>query len=197
MAEAPGTRLWVGRVTFLAICLVIVFVRLLPLETLPIPEFPVGFEEGDRLPPVGLIWPMPDILLAVATVWAMRRPDYVPAVVIAGVFLVTDLLFHRPPGLWAALVLLLTEFLRARSNGMRAMPFLVEWTTVAIGIAVITVIDRMVLALVDIPQAALSLSLMQMVLTCAIYPVVVVVAHVVFRVSRPAPGEVDALGHRL
>ena len=110
MAEAPRARVWVGRITFLGICLALVFVHLLPLGALPIPDFPEGFEEGDILPTPGLIWPWPDVLLAVVCVWTLRRPDYVPAVVIAAVFLATDLLFQRPPGLWAALVLLLTEF---------------------------------------------------------------------------------------
>jgi len=80
---------------------------------------------------------------------------------------------------------------------MRALPFAVEWMTVSIGIAVITVANHLILGLVDTPQAALPLSMTQMVLTCAVYPLIVVVAHYVFGVSRPAPGEVDALGHRL
>ena len=69
--------------------------------------------------------------------------------------------------------------------------------TVAIGISVITVINRVVLALVDAEQSGLTLSMTQMLFTFVIYPVVVVLAHVLFGISRPAPGEVDALGHRL
>lgn len=197
MAEAPKARLWGGRLTFLGICLVLVFIHLLPLGALPIPDFPEGFEEGDPLPTLDLVWPWPDLLLSVVCVWALRRPDLVPAVVIAGVFLTADLLFQQPPGLWAALVLILTELLRSRSNGMRSLPFAIEWLTVTLGIVVITVINRLILALVDAEQSGLALSMTQMILTCAIYPVVAVLAHFVFGVSRPAPGEVDALGHRL
>jgi rod shape-determining protein MreD len=45
--------------------------------------------------------------------------------------LLADLLFLRPPGLWAAIVVLGHEFLRNREQGLRDMPFFVEWGLVA------------------------------------------------------------------
>lgn len=198
MAEAPQTRVWIGRMTFMAICLVLIFCRLLPLETLAAPDLPLGFDpKVDRLPPLPAQWAMPDALVVIAAAWAVRRPDYLPVIVVAGLFLLVDFLFQRPPGLWAALMVGFTEFLRARSNAMRALPFAVEWMTVSLGIVAITLLSAALLALVDRPQAALSLVITQMALTCLIYPPVVAIAHFVFGVSRPAPGEVDALGHRL
>ncbi len=179
MAETPTTTLWLGRAVFLGIALVLIFSQLVPLN----------------LEPGG--WAPPDLLLAVTLAWAARRPDFAPFIVIAALFLLTDLLFQRPPGLWAALVLILTEVLRARAKRIRDIPLLLEWGSVAVGILAITVVNRIVLAIVMMPQAPLGLTLIQMLMTIAVYPVVVIVAHVLFGVSRPAPGAVDSLGHRL
>ena len=103
MADIAAPRNWTGRAIFLCIALAVVVVQLLPLQTLP-PD-----------------WAGPDILLAITVVWVSRRPDHVPLWLVAGLFLLVDLLFQRPPGLMAALVLLLTEFLRARTDGFRSL----------------------------------------------------------------------------
>jgi hypothetical protein len=44
------------------------------------------------------------------------------------------------------------------------------------------------------PQAPLGLTLIQLILTIALYPVVAGVAHVALGLRAPAQGEVDALG---
>ncbi len=197
MAEAAKPRVWTGRIIFLLLAMVLIFFKLLPLEIVHGETVYFEVQPDDPLPPPPFQWAMPDVLMAVILAWTVRRPDYVPVVSIAALLLLTDFLFQRPPGLWAALGLLLTEFLRARSLSMRALPFALEWATVSVGLFVITIVNRVVLALVDAPTAAIPLVATQMALTCLIYPIVVAIAHFVFRVSRPAPGEVDALGHRL
>ncbi len=179
MAEPLSHRIWTKRLTFALIATAIVFVQLLPLNTVP------------------HLWAAPDMLLVTTLVWTARRPDFVPVLLIAAVFLVADLLFQRPPGLMTALVVVLTEMLRNRAGSLRNAPFGVEWFTVAMVIGAVTLGNRLVLAAVVTPQAPLGLTLIQMVLTILAYPVVVALAHVVFGVSRPAPGEVNALGQRL
>ncbi len=179
MAETPTTTLWLGRAVFLGLSLLIIFMQLVPLN----------------LEPGG--WTAPDLLLALTVAWIARRPDYAPFYVIAALYLLTDLLFQRPPGLWAALVLIMTEVLRGRAKRIRDMPILLEWGSVAVGIVAITVANRVVLAIVMMPQAPLGLTLIQMLTTIAVYPLVVLVAHFIFGVSRTAPGAVDSLGHRL
>lgn len=210
MAEASVRTLWIGRGVYLGLCIAIIFIQLLPLETLPpswgdpglVPTDPTS--PGANLPTPepdapgrSRLWGGPDLLLLVTLVWAARRPDYLPAFMVAGVFIVADLLFQRPPGLWAALVLILTEILRARARGLRVLPFMLEWAGVAAGIVAITVVYRVTLALVMVPQPTLGLTLVHMILTILTYPAVVLVAYLVFGVARPAQGEVDALGHRL
>ncbi len=179
MAENPTARVWIGRAVYLALALAIIFVQLMPLDTAP---------PG---------WAPPDLLLALTLAWVARRPEFLPFSVVFCVFLLTDLLFQRPPGLWAALVVILTEAVRSRSRGLRNVPLALEWGTVATGIVAITLANRLVLAVVMTPQAPLTLTLTQMVLTILIYPVVVGVAQLLFGLTRPAPGQVDSLGHRL
>jgi rod shape-determining protein MreD len=130
-------------------------------------------------------------------VWVGRRPDHVPLPVVAAVFLLTDLLYGRPPGLWTALVVILTEVLRARAQGLRGMPFLVEWLTVAVGIVAITLANRFGHAVAIIPQAPAGLTILQTVMTIVCYPAAAGLAYAAFGISRPAPGEMDALGRPL
>jgi rod shape-determining protein MreD len=179
MAEPVHPRLWMHHLTFILLALAIVFLQLLPLNTTP------------------RLLPWPDLLLLFACVWVVRRPDYISVLTIATVFLVADFLFHRPPGLMAALVIIATETLRARATGLRAAAFGVEWLTVALAITAVTLGGRFVLAIVMMPQAPLGLTLLQMVLTILTYPLAVAIAWGLFGISRPAPGEVNALGQRL
>ncbi len=105
MAEAIQSRVWLGRLVFALMVVALVFALLLPLNTQP---------RG---------WAAPDLLLCVTLAWVARRPEFVPVLLVAAVFLSTDLLFHRPPGLWTALVLILTQSLRARATGLRNVQF--------------------------------------------------------------------------
>ena len=86
MAERNTVRLWLMRGIFAAICGALIFWRLLPLDMLPA-----------RI--AG-----PDIIVALSFAWVLRRPEYAPPLFIATILLMSDLLFQRPPGLWAALV---------------------------------------------------------------------------------------------
>lgn len=178
MAEMSMTRLFLMRAAFLFLALVVLFFHLLPLNTLP-----------SR-------WAPPDVLLAFVMAWSLRRPDYVPAWVIAIAMLVADLLLQRPPGLMAALTVMGSEYLKNRSAGLREAGFLAEWAAVALVIAMILLADRLILILVAVPPAPLGLSLIQMVLTLAVYPVVVFFTQSVLGVRRPARGSESRIGGR-
>lgn len=170
---------WSARISYVALAFVLLAAPLLPLNTVP------------------RSFGAPDILLAVTAAWAARRPDTLPALVVAGVFLLADFLFQRPPGLYAALVLLMTESLRRRSGRLRKGAFMSEWITVSVWIATIGLANYLILALLMIPQAAIRYTLVQVILTITLYPVVAWVAHMALGLRRPAQGEVDALGHKL
>lgn len=179
MAERTDSRTWINRGVFIALAFLFVIIELVP---------------HDMRPPA---WAGPDMLLAVTLVWVARKPSYLPVIVIAAFFLMTDFLFMRPPGLWAALVVILTEVIRRQNHEFRNMPFFAEWGTIAMGIVAITVINRVVLAIVMLPQASFALTLSQMAATILVYPVVLVAAHLVFGVTRTAPGETGSKGHLL
>lgn len=179
MAEAPLTRLWLNRAVFIILAFCLVVLQLVPLDMRP------------------TVWAAPDVLLAVTLAWVARRPEYLPVLVVAAIFLMADFLFQRPPGLWAGLVVILTEALRKRSRAIRNMPLALEWGTVAFGLVAITLINRLVLTIVMTPQTPLGLTLIQLIATIATYPVVVIVAHFLFGVTRPAPGQVDSRGQKL
>jgi rod shape-determining protein MreD len=92
---------------------------------------------------------------------------------------------------------MMTEWLRRRSAGIRKGSFLGEWVAVGTGIAAVGLGNRAILAIVMTPQASLGLTLTQLILTIALYPIIAGVAHLALGLRRPAQGEVDSLGHRL
>lgn len=179
MANGKPTSPLVFMALFLGIVVLSLFIRLLPL--------------GQDLNP----WPRPDLLVCLTFAWVLRRPDYLPALMIGAVFFVEDLLLLRPPGLWALMVLLGSEFLRRRVGLLREVTIVLEVAIVSAVLLVMTLAYRIVLAIVMVPQAPLGLSLGQFIVTVAVYPVVVLVSHYVFQVRKPATGEVDAIGRRV
>ena len=179
MAEAVASRIWLGRAAYCATALLLMFIQLMPLDARP-----------DT-------WAAPDWLLALTLVWIARRPEHLPVYSIAIIFLLADFLFQRPPGLWTAFVVIMTEVLRTRSQGIRNMPFALEWGTVALGIVAMTVGYRAVQLIVMIPLAPLGLTLIQMTMTIVFYPLVVGLAYFIFGLSRPALGQVDNRGAKL
>jgi rod shape-determining protein MreD len=174
MAEGlPGV--WWYRGLFVLIASVIAFVQLLPLDPGP-----------GR-------WPGPDILLLFALFWTIVRPALVPVWLLAAVFLMSDLLLMRPPGLWTALTILGCEFLRSRRVLLRNAPFVMEWLLVAGVVAVITIANLIVLTIFVVPQPTFGLTVIRMVFTILAYPVVVVLAGRAIGLSKPSSDR-DAIG---
>lgn len=179
MAEQSPIRQLALRSAYLGLSLVVIFFHLLPLEI-----------SVSR-------WAGPDLLTALTFAWALRRPELVPSLSIVGVMLLADLLFQRPPGLWAAIVLIAAEFLKSRERNQKDVNFLVEWATVALLLFMMTVAYRAALIIVITDPGPLFLSTMQAAMTIVIYPLVVIFSRLVFGIRRAAPGEVDSLGQRL
>ncbi|WP_204362812.1 rod shape-determining protein MreD [Litorivita pollutaquae] len=179
MGEHPLWRLWSMRAMYLALCIFLIFFNLMPLETLP------------------RAWAGPDLLAAFTCAWVLRRPEYVPVLAVASIALLADFLYQRPPGLWAALMVLITEGLRARAISLRDQSFIVEWITVTSGLIILALSYRIILAMLLVDQAPLGLSLIQLIMTLACYPIAVLITITLFRVRRPSLAEVNALGQRL
>lgn len=177
MGETVTARVWGFRALFVALVLLVIFVRFLPFQT------------GTAA------WPGPDILVALIFAWTLRRPAYVPVLLVALAVLLSDLVFHRPPGLWSALVVLSCEALRARSDGLRDVPFPMEWLTVAVILGGATILYRVFHTIFVLDLEPLSTATIQYVMTLIVYPFVVLVSRYAFDIRKAAPGEVDERGH--
>ncbi|TVR44523.1 MAG: rod shape-determining protein MreD [Rhodobacteraceae bacterium] len=196
MVERRQTKRLMYVALFLGLAALVTFLRLLPVGGYGVGP---GVEDADDLA-IGFSLrdlPAPDVLLCLTLAWVVRRPDLLPAPVIAGYFLLEDILLLRPPGLWAALVLLGSEWLRGRVDRFRANTFWMEYLIVAMLMFAMFLVNRAVLAIVMTPQVPLDLSFLHFLATVAAYPLVVAVSHYVFGLRKPATGEVDALGQRL
>lgn len=179
MVEPRIAWIWIWRGGLVALVLLLGFLRLLPLG----------------LHVEGL--PAPDLIRALVLAWLVRRPDHLPAWLVVGLFLPLDLLLHGVPGLDAALMLLATEFLRARQDFLRNLPFVMEWLAIAAVLLVMAGLGQVVLMLFGLPGPALGPALLRALLTALAYPGMVLVAGAVLGLRKPALGEVDALGHRV
>lgn len=178
MAETTHAGRWTYRGVFLSLAFLVVFAKLLPLNPGP-----------GR-------FPGPDILILMACAWVVRRPDYLPVLMVAVIFLLADMLFMRPPGLWAALAIIGLEALRRRSIVLRDSGFLTEWLTVATILTAMSVANAVVLAVFMVDQPGVGMTIIRLVTTLLVYPVVVVLAARAVGLRKIAPGEVDRLGHR-
>jgi rod shape-determining protein MreD len=169
-------QIWGMRLLFVLLALLTLFFHLLPLNPAPSQ------------------WASPDVLVALVFAWTVRRPEYVPIVLVAGVMLLADLMLQRPPGLWSVLVVCAAEWLKSRERRQRETTFALEWLTFAGTLIVITILYRTVMMILIITPGALMLSFVQVLATIAIYPAVVGVSYFLAGVRRSAPGDVDRLG---
>jgi rod shape-determining protein MreD len=178
MAEKSTGHLWLMRATFVALALMFMFANLLPLKTTP------------------QAWAGPDLLTGLTFAWALRRPAYVPMLVIVGVFLLADFLLHRPPGLWTLLVLLLSEWLKKRGRQVQDNTFAAEWVTMAGALFALFLAYRMILSILIVETGAFSLWAMQYGMTVAAYPFIVGLSFIAFGLRRTGPGEKDQSGRK-
>jgi len=167
------------RVCFTILAFAILLVNLLPLKTLP------------------NAWAMPDLLLGFACAWSVRKPSYVPILLLAALLLLSDLLLQRPPGLWAVLVLLCCENLKRRAQSLKSANFAIEWTTVATHTLGAMLAYRLTLAILLIEQPSLGLHLIETIMTIICYPIVVFTTHAIMRVQKSAPSDLDRSGRRI
>lgn len=196
MVDGATREVWLHRSLFVAIALALLFWRLLPL---PIPGLSQCGEPDSwcRF----TVWlarmPGPDFLLCVIFAWMMRRPDFLPALLIAAVVLLEDMILMRPPGLWTALVLIASEFVRGRVALTRELNFGVEWLLVAGLMLAMLVVYRLTFTMVLMPQPGFGFAMVQVAWSILCYPVVVFLSRYVLDLHKPAMGEIDAYGRRM
>ena len=177
--DSGALQIWGMRVLFILLTLLILFFHLLPLNPAPSQ------------------WAGPDVLVAMVFAWAVRRPEYVPILLVAGVMLLADMMLQRPPGLWSVLVVCAVEWLKSRERRQRETTFVLEWLTFAGTLIVITILYRAVMMVLILAPGTITLSFVQVLMTIVIYPAVVGVSFFLFGVRRAAPGDMDRLGRTI
>ncbi|MFN7003656.1 MAG: rod shape-determining protein MreD [Roseinatronobacter sp.] len=198
MVERRQTKRLIFVGLYLGLAVLVMFYRFLPLGGYGSDVGPLDSAlNPDDIAAWRLNFPMPDLMLCLTVAWVLRRPDLLPAPVIAAFFFIEDILLMRPPGLWALIVLMGTEFLRRRSDQFRGYLFPYEYALVAGLMLVMFLANRAVLAIVIMPVEPLGLSFAHFLVTVLAYPAVVAVSHFLFGLRKPATGEVDALGQKL
>lgn len=179
MAKALIGPVWGYRALFVALAVFLILVRMLPLSTVPV------------------TLPGPDLLMCIACAWVLRRPQYVPAVLIAFVFLLEDFLLLRPPGLWALIMLAGTEFLRSRVALMRELGLAAEWAMVSVVMVSMVLAYRLIDAAAFLDEPPLTLVALRLLGSILAYPFVVGLSRLAFGLRKSATGEVDAMGKRI
>lgn len=179
MAERSFARTLGKRLVYMLLALLIVFSHLIPLDIAP------------------KKWPGPDLLVALTFAWALRRPDIMSSLLIASTLFVADLLLSRPPGLWAVLVLLGAEWLKSHGQALRGNTFAAEFAAVSGAMALIYLGYRVVLGLLVASPGALYISVVEMIMTIASYPLVAGASYLIFGIRRTGPGEFEHTGRRL
>lgn len=178
MISTASRSLLVYRILYFALAMLLMFFRILPLS-----------HQTGALPG-------PDLLLVLTFAWVVRRQDYVPIWLIAAVILAEDILTMRPPGLWCAIVVIASEFMRMRTVMVRELNFAAEWALVSGLMLVMLILYRILFAITFLPQVTFGFALVQVLWSIAAYPLVVLITRHVLALHKPSMGEVDAYGRR-
>lgn len=171
--------IWRRRALYFFASMMLIFVHLVPLS----------------LQPTGA--GTPDLILCITIVVVIRKATYVPYWLVGSVFLIADIMLSRPMGLWAFITLVFVEMVRANRFMFRDMFFLVEWLIVSIGFGFMILAQQLLLTFTLAKALPFQGVMWQLGLTIATYPLIVFIVSQILRISKPSPGEFNALGHKL
>lgn len=163
-------------ILFSVSCILILFVRLIPLDLLP-----------------GVV-PPPDLIFGLMVALLIRRPRALPMWLITLVLLLADILLSQPLGLWALIGLVTSELVRGTRKNVREMLFLSEWVWFA-GLYVAATAALVGLKfLLFIPRDPLTMLLPLVALTILSYPIVVLFLNYVIGVTKPVRRDFAGIG---
>ena len=141
------------QVIYFCIGLLIIFFQILPLQTTP------------------QTWSGPNILLVFFAANVSKRPEFTSSFLIASIFLIEDFFLMRPPGLMSALTVLGFYFLKRKFQNQEVNSFIFGWGSVAACLTIILLLYYFISVLLFIPSAGFKLTLMELLMTLALYPV--------------------------
>tara|TARA_B100001989_G_scaffold218903_1_gene170594 strand:+ start:175 stop:690 length:516 start_codon:yes stop_codon:yes gene_type:complete len=146
-------RSFAHQVIYFCIGLLIIFFQILPLQTTP------------------QTWSGPNILLVFFAANVSKRPEFTSSFLIANIFLIEDFFLMRPPGLMSALTVLGFYFLKRKFQNQEVNSFIFGWGSVAACLTIILLLYYFISVLLFIPSAGFKLTLMELLMTLALYPV--------------------------
>jgi len=177
--NAVRLRIWLGRVKFTLAAAVVLFAALVPLNLTP------------------QIIPGPDLLFALVLTVVLRRPEFAPFWLIAAFMFLADILEMRPPGLWAAIVLVASEVARAQEYRFRDLSFLMEWALVAVVMFMANLANQMLLTLTLAARPDFGAVMLHYLVTLLAYPLVAFICYFLLRIRKVTPDDAIRFGHRL
>ena len=148
-----NVKSFIHQILYFCIGLLIIFFQILPLQTTP------------------QSWSGPNILLVFFAALVIKRPEFTSSLLIAVVFLIEDFFLMRPPGLMSSLTVLGLYILKRKFQNQEDTSLVFVWGNVAICLTLILLICYFVLKLLFIPSAGLRLTIMEITVTLAIYPI--------------------------
>jgi rod shape-determining protein MreD len=140
-------------------------------------------------------WPAPALLYGLTLAWVVRQPDSAPFLLVAALALLADAVLMRPMGLWALLLLVATETVRASHQTIRERGLMMEFTVVAALLTAMIILQNLVLWISFSTPLELARMLQLGLLTLLCYPFIVVFLHYIARVRKPeSTNRPDRLG---
>ena len=143
----------IHQILYFCIGLLIIFFQILPLQTTP------------------QSWSGPNVLLVFFAAIVIKKPEFTSSLLIAVVFLIEDFFLMRPPGLMSSLTVLGLYILKTKFQNQEETSLVFVWGNVAICLTLILLICYFVSKLLFIPSADLRLTIMEITVTLAIYPI--------------------------
>ena len=144
---------FVNQVVYFCIGLLIIFFQILPLQTTP------------------QTWSGPNVLLVFFAAIVSKRPEFTSSFLIASIFLIEDFFLMRPPGLMSSLTVLGFFFLKRKFQNQEEMSLLFVWGSVATCLSFILMLYYFISILLFIPSAGFRLTLMEIMVTLALFPI--------------------------
>lgn len=121
--------------------------------------------------PLSQALPTPEFLFCFTLAIILRRPEVLPVILIAIVFLFCDVLFNRPIGLWTAIVIIISEFAKTQYWRYKGSNFVTAWFFISFLSSVGIFLYMIVLNLLLVPQANFWQYLIWALITILIYPI--------------------------
>ncbi|MGV6838578.1 MAG: hypothetical protein ACWA40_00130 [Planktomarina sp.] len=132
----------------------------------------------------------PDLILALTLSWALYRPDVLQPILVGTALLCADFILQKPPGLWAALVVLGTVFLRGRKAEYDHRTFIDTWVLLSIVTICLFVLYNFVLRVTFSPAPSFMLGMAETISTCMTFPLIHIISAQVFQMTPNLKKEV-------